>query len=75
MKICEKNCFKKFLILLLSFLLLVLSKKFRIIIQPLLTNIKKVFDRKINKGKKLKVGVIGLDHHNNVGNNILKYAM
>ncbi len=71
----NKKFLKIILILLLSFLLIVLSKKYRIIIQPLLTNIKKVFDRKINKGKKLKVGVIGLDHHNNVGNNILKYAM
>ena len=31
---------------------------------------------KMNKPKrKIKVGVIGLDHHRNVGNNILKYAI
>ena len=28
-----------------------------------------------NPKRKLKIGVIGLDHHKNIGNNILKYAM
>ena len=41
----------------------------------ILNKFRKFKEKKNNPKRKLKVGVIGLDHHKNVGNNILKYAI
>jgi hypothetical protein len=41
----------------------------------ILNKYRKLEKKKINLERKLKVGVIGLDHHKNIRNNILKFAM
>ena len=66
----NNRCLKKYITIKTEFLKICL---FCFIL--ILTKLLGFEEKKNNPKRKLKVGVIGLDHHKNIGNNILKYAM
>ena len=73
-KACEKKennrCLKKYISIKNEFL-----KLGFICFNLFLNKFVGLEEKNNNPKRKLKIGVIGLDHHKNIGNNILKYAM